>query len=633
MANPRGADDNACMTLTLALADQLNRDYLALHVAKEEAFWTAYMGLADDNAAARGELDKREIALSGWLQAPEQLQQVLDAMPGAASADERVALEGWKHTFIAHGIAKPEGRALAAKIIEMEGALANARMAMKLGYNNPQQGFVAASSVRLGTMVRSDPDESMRRAAWEGLRSIETYVLEHGFIDLVRERNKLGRMMGGEDYYDWKVKRVERMSKREIFDVLGELERLTRDAGKRGLEHLANQHGRDALHAWNLQYLFAGDITREQDPYFLFDQSVLRWGQSFAAMRVGFRGATLTLDLLDRKGKYENGFMHGPEPAWREQGAFHPARINFTANAIPGMVGSGFRATNTLFHEGGHAAHFANIDMPSPCFGQEHAPTSVAFAEIQSMFMDAFLSDADWQRRYATNAKGEAMPIDLIERAIRSAQPGAALSTRMMLAICFAEKAIYEIPDSELSAERILGEIRRVERELVMVEEGNPRPVLSVPHLLAGESSAYYHGYVLADMGVRQSRAFFQRRDGHLLDNPRIGPDLAKHYWQPGNSKTLNEMLKGLTGETLSPVPLARHVSRTVDEAIADAREKIAKLPSIDPFRGVVDLNAKVRVVHGRELIATLEGSFETFAETFAAWIRGQIAANERATS
>ena len=612
-----------------SLADRLNSDYLARHIAKEEAFWSSYMGLTDDATRARAQLDEREIALSGWLQDPARLDETTAALSGA-TGEERVALDGWRETFSAHSIAKPEGRALAAAIIEMEGALANARGAMKLGYHDPEQGFVAASSVRLGTMVRSDPDERKRKAAWEALRSIEAHVLANGFVELVRERNRLGRMLGGEDYYDWKVKRVERMSKREIFTLLGELERLTRDAGRRGLDHLAAKHGRESLRAWNIQYFFSGDSTREQDPYFPFGPSIDRWGRSFAALGVRFRGATLTLDLLDRKGKYENGFMHGPEPAWRDRGTFRPARINFTANAIPGMVGSGFRATNTLFHEGGHAAHFANVDMPAPCFGQEHAPTSVAFAEIQSMFMDSLLSDADWQRRYALNAQGEAMPIELIERGVRSSQPGAALSTRAMLAICFAEKAIYEIPDAELSAERILEAIRAAERQLALIDDGNGRPALSVPHLLAGESSAYYHGYVMADMGVRQTRAFFQQRDGHLMDNPRIGPDMAKHYWAPGNSKTLNDMLRGLTGETLSPVPLAKHVSRTADEAIAEARARIARLDAIVPFSGSVDLDAAIRVVHGREVIADCAtmspGRFNEFAQTFARWIDARVA-------
>ena len=52
-------------------------------------------------------------------------------------------------------------------------------------------------------------------------------------------------------------------------------------------------------------------------------------------------------------------------------------------------------------HAGGHAAHFANIDQGSPMFSQERAPTSVAYAENQSMFLDSFIDDAAWKARYA----------------------------------------------------------------------------------------------------------------------------------------------------------------------------------------------------------------------------------------
>jgi len=38
------------------------------------------------------------------------------------------------------------------------------------------------------------------------------------------------------------------------------------------------------------------------------------------------------------------------------------------------QLGSGRTALVTLLHEGGHAAHMANIDQPSPFFGQERAP-------------------------------------------------------------------------------------------------------------------------------------------------------------------------------------------------------------------------------------------------------------------
>lgn len=608
--------------------NHLNTHFCSLHTGKEDAFWRSYMGLETDSQASRDELDKRETLLKAWLQDPARIHEINDLQEmcsGDSNDDTSIALEGWLKTFKANSIESAEGRELAAEIIELEGALAQARSGMNLGYVDGSGGFNPSSSVRLGVMLTTSPEEPLRKGAWNGLRSIESFVLENGFINLVKSRNRLGRMLGGEDYYDWKVRRVEGMTKRQIFDRLDELERLTRESSRKGLAGLDSS----SLAPWNIRFETEGDLKRQRDPWFPFQDSIRRWGRSFAGLGITYDGATMVLDLLDRKGKYENGFMHGPEVSWFDGTVRHPARIHFTANAIPGMAGAGERALATLFHEGGHAAHFANVHMPAPCFGQEFAPTSVAFAEIQSMFLDSLTEDADWQRRYALDASGSPMPVELIEQAVRQVQPYEAWKLRCMMAVCYAEKAIYELPEDQLTPDSILQVIRAEEKRLVMLEEGSPRPVLSVPHLLSGEASAYYHGYVLAQMGVEQTRESFIRSDGHLLDNQSIGPSLRRDYWQPGNSLSMDQMLTTLTGHPLHAKPLAARANRSVDQAISDARASMEREEAIPRFDGDVRLDAHIRVVHGHEQVAELEeGRFDDFASAFAHWIDTQINAS-----
>jgi len=613
-------------TTSSAFLDELNRTYDRLHTAKEDAFWNAKMGLSDDADAAQEASDRSEIELQRFLADPERLRRARAELEHCEGGLEREALAGWVRTFASHAIEGAEPTRLSEELVADEGRLEVARGRMELGYRDPGGSFVRASSVRLGVMLRSEPDEALRRAAWEGLRSIEPYVLDAGFLDIVRKRNRLGRALGGEDYYDWKTRRVERMSKAEVFALLDELEERTRERARASLDELRAEHGDAAVRPWNIGWLTAGDVTRDQDPYFPFADAVRRWGRSFAALGIDYRGAELVLDLVDRPGKYENGFMHGPVVAWRDGGRHVPARIHFTANAIPGMVGSGQRATETLFHEGGHAAHFANVDMPAPCFGQEFAPTSVGFSETQSMFLDSLVGDADWQRRYALDTGGTAMPLELIEQGLRSRQPFAAFGARAMLAVCYAEKALYEIPDDELTPQRALEVVRDVERSLLFLDEGSPRPVLSVPHLLAGDSSAYYHGYVLAEMAVHQTRDFFLARDGHLVDNPRIGPELREHYWAPGNSRSFDDLVRGLVGRPLGANALAERLNRTADEAVADARTSVARLedvPAPGEADAPVELGARIRAIHGHQEVAALEpgGDFERFADAFAAWV------------
>jgi hypothetical protein len=84
-------------------------------------------------------------------------------------------------------------------------------------------------------------------------------------------------------------------------------------------------------------------------------------------------------------------FCHWPQPAWQSSTkGWVPSQANFTSLASPKQIGSGLTALVTLMHEGGHAAHFANVRQRSPLFSQERAPTSVAYAENQVRFFHFF---------------------------------------------------------------------------------------------------------------------------------------------------------------------------------------------------------------------------------------------------
>ena len=238
-------------------------------------------------------------------------------------------------------------------------------------------------------------------------------------------------------------------------------------------------------------------ILFKQDPYFPFSKSVENYMRSYSAMRISYCGATMTLDLLDRKNKYSNGFCHWPKPAWiKPDGTFVPSQTNFTSLADPTAVGSGLTALNTLMHEAGHAAHFANIKQPSPLFSQERAPTSVAYAENQSMFLDSLVGDSSWRAKYAKDLDGNSIPFEIIEEEIRSTHPFKVFQLRAMLSVSYFEKALYELPDHELTTENV----QKLADEIELKIQGglSARPLLSVPHLVSDEASCYYQGYTVS---------------------------------------------------------------------------------------------------------------------------------------
>ena len=160
-----------------------------------------------------------------------------------------------------------------------------------------------------------------------------------------------------------------------------------------------------------------------------------------------------------------------------------------------------------------------------------------------------------------------------ISRGVERSQPGRAFGERLLLVVPVFERALYSLGDDELEPGRVLALARESERRVLGVE--SPRPLLSIPHLLNQESAASYHGYLLAAMAVYQVRAWFLNRYGYIADNPAVGPLLAEKCWAPGNSRSLDRILRDLTGEGFTGSYLAESCRASAAEAWSAAELSI----------------------------------------------------------
>jgi len=244
----------------------------------------------------------------------------------------------------------------------------------------------------------------------------------------------------------------------------------------------------------------------------------------------------------------------------------------------------------------------------------------MAYAETQSMFCDSLIEDGDWLKTYARRADGEPIPDELIRARVASSQPMRAFDQRSIAVVPYFEAALYALGDEALTASTVLALARRTELRVLGIE--SPRPLLAIPHLLNQESAASYQGYLLAEMAVHQTRAFFLRRDGYLTDNPGIGPALAAQYWAPGNSVPLDTVLRGLTGEGFSARDLADACNRSVDETWALAQTSMSRAAERAPASAELSsLDAQIRVVHGAEVLADSSRGEDAMCTQFESWI------------
>jgi len=615
--------------------DATNSEYERLHREFELQFWGTKMALSgseysvDELTRTKGEMEAFLADESKLARTRELLKQVEESGSGSEEAKTLRMLE---RTFGCYIMESEEARGFRDDATKIEGSLESARNVMTLGATMPGGDFEEMSSVGLRNKIRVDSDEAVRKACFEGLTKIGDFVTDNGFVELVKVRNRMAKALGFIDFYDYKVTNAEGFGKEALFEILDTLEEGTRPIVEAARERfIAENGGESALDPWNVSYLMAGDIARRMDPYFPFEKSVESWGRSFAAMNISYKGAKMDLDLLDRKGKYSNGFCHWPQPAWKKpDGSWQPAVTHFTSLADPSAIGSGLNGLRTLMHEAGHAAHFANIEMPSPLFSQERAPTSVAYAELQSMFLDSLVSDADWMVTYAKSRDGESIPWDLVADEIEATHPYKVFALRGMIAVPYFEKALYEMSEDELTAESIKALADKIEIE---IQGGlSPRPLLSVPHLLSDEASCYYHGYVLAEMAVHQTREYVLKKDGYIADNPNVGPMLKTAYWNPGNSEPFLSLVENLTGTPLTGDAWVNELKVSVDALLKEEKEryekKRAECQSEEQNNDDVDLDMRIRIVDGDNVLADTDesGSFVAACRKFETYVQERYA-------
>lgn len=247
------------------------------------------------------------------------------------------------------------------------------------------------------------------------------------------------------------------------------------------------------------------------------------------------------------------------------------------------------------------------------------------------MTLEEFGNDAGWMARYALSRDGKVIPWSVIENSVRSSKPYSVFGLRSMLVVSYFEKALYELPEAELTAERVVALGDEVEKK---IQGGlSSRPVLSVPHILADESSAYYHGYTLADMAVHQTRRALRRMLGvhDLTDRPEVGALLSGGYWKPGNTVPYLTMVERVTGEPLSAEAWVDELETPLEEVIAQekadyvaALAKGARYSPADLSAVEKKLDVHIEMVHGALTISDSkeDGGLGPAMAKFAKFVR-----------
>lgn len=141
-------------------------------------------------------------------------------------------------------------------------------------------------------------------------------------------------------------------------------------------------------------------------------------------------------------------------------------------------------------------------------FNTEYEPMSTAWAETQSMFLEAIIDSIEWKRRYARDIDGNIYPFSLYKQKVQKLHKIAGEILLHIAAVVKFEQTVYTIPEEQLTPSFLLDLASKISLEYFDYSEPSFH-ILSIPHIYSRESSAYYHSYGMAELAVAQWKKHF----------------------------------------------------------------------------------------------------------------------------
>ena len=414
-------------------------------------------------------------------------------------------------------------------------------------------------------ILRTSPDEAVRREAWEASKTVGREV-EGTVRELARLRNRLAREAGYPDHYHRSLD-LQEMPVAELEALMSDLQAAT-DAPFRELKErldrdLKKKFGVETVRPWLLSDPFFQSC--KHDPVTLprsdsrggsegapgtddrLDVDVFFRGQDLEAltrktydnMGLEIRDVVAKSDLYARPGKNQHAFC-------LSVGRDYPYDVRVLANLRaekPDVYWA-----DTMLHEFGHAVYDKHINPKLPYLlrGLSHISTTESIA----LMMGSLVEDPAWLTSVAGVPEDELREYQ--EELVWSARAERLVFTRWALVMFHFERALYADPDREDLNEvwwNLVEKFQSVKRP-----PGRDEPDWAAKIHVA-VAPVYYHNYVLGHLTASQLRHYL---DTYITRGPFFMSEAAGRYlleavFGPGARDDWRTTVIRATGEALTP--------------------------------------------------------------------------------
>jgi peptidyl-dipeptidase A len=548
VALPRAGADAAATEKAKAFLDDFTKAFRPLDVAANRAWWDANISGADEDFKRKEDAQNKIDDLLSDKKAFAKIKAIKEG----GGIDDPVIKRAIDMVYLMH-----LEKQVDAELLRHMNKLSN-EVEQKFNTFKAKVGDKEMSTKEVRDVLKSSTISDRRKEVWEAAKEVGK-VVEPELKELVKLRNRSAKQLGFDNYHALQLFLNEQNGK-DLIKLFDRLDELTREPFKEAKAEIDAELAKncaikpDQLMPWHYHDLF----FQETPAVFKADLDKIYASLDLIKLsRDFYRSIDLPIDLvIEKTGDFK------PNPGKKNPHAFcmditrDGTDVRVLANVEPNDYWM-----STLLHEFGHSV-YSSINIPAKLPYVLRLESHILTTEGVAMMFEKLSKRRTWLEEMGVKVENGK---EFDETGSKMLRYNLLIFSRWCQVMLRFEKDMYENPEQDLNklwwdhVEKYQGLRRPPGRNAP--DYGSKIHIVSAP--------VYYHNYMMGELFASQvhhaiARKVYKGADPSTVvyaGNKEVGAFMRRYVFEPGRTKSWNELTRYATDAELSPEAFAKDFS------------------------------------------------------------------------
>jgi peptidyl-dipeptidase A len=524
--------------------DEFIKQFRPLDVAGNRAWWEANINGRDEDFKRKEEAQNQ---IDELLSRKETFAQV-KAIKEKGGIDDPIAKRAIDVLYL-----MLLEKQVDAELLRDLNKLSNA-VEKKFNTFRAKVGDTEMTTAQVREVLKSSKLSDRRKEVWEASKAVGK-VVEPELKQLVKLRNKAAKQLGFDNYHALQL-HINEQNGKDLIKLFDRLDELTREPFTKAKTEIDEQLAKNCgvkvedLMPWHYHDLFFQEVPA----VFKADLDRIYAAQDIVKLCGDFyRGIDLPIDrVIEKTGDFK------PNPGKKNPHAFcidltrDGTDVRVLANVVPNDYWM-----STMLHEFGHSV-YSSMNIPAKLPYLLRLESHILTTEGVAMMFEKLSKRRTWLEKMGVAVDN---PKEFDETGAKMLRYNLLVFSRWCQVMLRFEKSMYEDPEQDLN--KLWWDQVEKYQQLRRPPERNEPDYGSKIHIVS--APVYYHNYMMGELFASQLHHAIARKVYKAADpatvvyagNKEVGEFMKRYVFEPGRTKSWNELTQYATDAYLSPESFA----------------------------------------------------------------------------